>query len=321
MKRITVILILVALVATLAFTKGSSETAKYPSRSITYIIPFNPGGQSDITAQYQKDDLEKVLGINIIIKHLPGAGGAVAWSKVVKSKPDGYTISGNNIPHIILQPLVRDNAGYKTEQLVPVYMFQSTPIGLTVLKSSPFKTLDDFINYAKKNPGKITIGGSGTYTGHHLALLQLQRLTGASFTYIPSTGAAPSVANFLGGHTQALFANSNDLVHYRNKIRVLAIGTDKRFKALPDVLTFKEQGFNMTAGIDRGVCVPPGTPSTIVKTLETAFDRVCRMPTFVNKMEELGFVVQNLKSKDFKKYIEEKTKIYTEILKELGEIK
>ncbi|RKX83104.1 MAG: tripartite tricarboxylate transporter substrate binding protein, partial [Spirochaetes bacterium] len=161
MKRIIIILTLVALVAALAFTKGSSETAKYPSRSITYIIPFNPGGQSDITAQYQKDDLEKVLGVNVIIKHLPGAGGAVAWSKVVKSKPDGYTISGNNIPHIILQPLVRDNAGYKTDQLVPVYMFQSTPIGLAVLKRSPFKTLDDFINYAKKNPGKITIGGSG----------------------------------------------------------------------------------------------------------------------------------------------------------------
>ena len=253
---------------------------------------------------------------------MPGAGGAVAWSNLVKAKPDGYTICGNNIPHIIVQPLARKNAGYKTEQLIPVYMFETTPIGLAVLKSSPFKNLNDFLSYAKKHPGEITIGGSGTYTGHHLALLQLEKLTGTKFTYIPSTGAAPSVANFLGGHTQALFANSNDLVQQKDKIRILAIGTEKRFKPFfPDVPTFKELGINMTAGIDRGVCVPPGTPDNIVKTLENAFDKVCNGDTFVNKMTQLGFLVRHLKSKEFKKYIEEKTKEYTQILKDLGVIK
>jgi len=304
------------------FAAGSKETTeKYPSKSITYIIPFNPGGQSDITAQYQKEDLEKVLGVNIVIKYMPGAGGAVAWSNLIKANPDGYTISGNNIPHIIVQPLARKNAGYKTDQLIPVYMFETTPIGLAVLKSSPFKTLKDFLAYAKEHPGEITVGGSGTYTGHHLALLQLQKLTGTKFTYIPSTGAAPSVANFLGGHTQALFANSNDLVQHKDKIRILAIGTDKKFKPyFPDVPTFKELGINMTAGIDRGVCVPPGTPDYVIKTLENAFDKVCKGDTFVNKMTELGFLVRNLKSKEFKKYIEQKTKEYTQILKDLGVI-
>ncbi len=306
----------------LTFAGGTKESKeKYPSKPIEYIIPFNPGGQSDITAQYQKDDLQKVLGVNIVIKYMPGAGGAVAWSNLVKAKPDGYTICGNNIPHIIVQPLVRKNAGYKTEQLVPVYMFETTPIGLAVLKSSPFKTLKDFIDYAKAHPGEITIGGSGTHTGHHLALLQLQKLTGAKFTYIPSTGAAPSVANFLGGHTQALFANSNDLVQHKDKIRILAIGTEKRFLPyFPDVPTFIELGINMTAGIDRGVCVPPGTPKDRIKVLEDAFDKVCRGDKFVNKMQELGFLVRNLKSEEFKKYIEKKTKEYKQILKELGEI-
>ena len=252
---------------------------------------------------------------------MPGAGGAVAWSNLVKAKPDGYTICGNNIPHIIVQPLARKNAGYKTDQLVPVYMFETTPIGLAVLKSSPFKTLDDFLAYAKKHPEEITIGGSGTYTGHHLALLQLQKLTGTKFTYIPSTGAAPSVANFLGGHTQALFANSNDLVQHKDKIRILAMGTEKRFKPyFPDVPTFKELGINMTAGIDRGVCVPPETPDNVIKTLEDAFDKVCNGDTFVNKMTELGFLVRHLKSKEFKKYIEQKTEEYTQILKDLGVI-
>ena len=322
-KLITIVFTVIFLATSvLTFAGGTKESKeKYPSKPIEYIIPFNPGGQSDITAQYQKDDLQKVLGVNIVIKYMPGAGGAVAWSNLVKAKPDGYTICGNNIPHIIVQPLVRKNAGYKTEQLVPVYMFETTPIGLAVLKSSPFKTLKDFIDYAKAHPGEITIGGSGTHTGHHLALLQLQKLTGAKFTYIPSTGAAPSVANFLGGHTQALFANSNDLLQHKDKIRILAIGTEKRFLPyFPDVPTFIELGINMTAGIDRGVCVPPGTPKDRIKVLEDAFDKVCRGDKFVNKMQELGFLVRNLKSEEFKKYIEKKTKEYKQILKELGEI-
>jgi len=304
------------------YAEGSKpEAEKYPNKNITYIIPFNPGGQSDITAQYQKEDLQKALGVNIIIKYMPGAGGAVAWSSLIKTTPDGYTICGNNIPHIIIQPLVRENAGYETEQLETVYLFQTTPIGLAVLNDSKFKTLEDFINFAKDNPGEITIGGSGTHSGHHLALLQLQKLTNTKFTYIPSTGAAPSVANFLGGHTMALFANSNDLVQHKEKINILAMGTKKRFEPhLSDTPTFKELGINMTAGIDRGVCVPPGTPKEVIKTLEDAFAEVCDADNFVNKMEELGFLVQNLRAKEFKKYISDKKDEIESTLRSLGEI-
>jgi len=302
------------------FAEGATEQAAYPSKTITYVIPFNPGGQSDITAQYQKEGLQDALGVSVVIKHMPGAGGAVAWSSLIKEKADGYTISGNNLPHIIIQPLVRDNAGYETEQLQPVYLFQTTPIGLAVLKGSPYKSLEDFLAYAKAHPGEITIGGSGTHSGHHLALLQLQRKTGTQFTYIPSTGAAPSVANFLGGHTAALFANSNDLVQHQDKIIVLGMGTEKRFAALPEARTFKEQGVDMTAGIDRGVCVPPGTPPEVIAALENAFDEVCKSEAFVSKMEELGFVVHNVKSAEFKKYIAAKKTETINTLRELGEI-
>ncbi|KPJ86257.1 MAG: hypothetical protein AMS17_13275 [Spirochaetes bacterium DG_61] len=313
-------ILLLAVIPSL-YAEGAKEVEEqYPTHSIDYVIPFNPGGQSDITAQYQKDDLQKALGVNIILKYMPGAGGAVAWASMAKTEPDGYTICGNNIPHIIIQPLVRDNGGYETDQLIPVYCFQTTPIGLAVLKDSRYKTLQEFISYAKSHPEEITIGGSGTHSGHHLALLQLQKLTGTRFTYIPSTGAAPSVANFLGGHTTALFANSNDLVQHSDKIIVLAMGTEKRFPPLPNVPTFRELGINMTAGIDRGVCVPPRTPPQIVKTLEDIFAQVCTGEKFVSKMEELGFVVQQMKSEEYRRYIDEKKVEITETLKELGEI-
>jgi tripartite-type tricarboxylate transporter receptor subunit TctC len=304
----------------LTFAEGTAEQAAYPAKTITYVIPFDPGGQSDITAQYQKAGLQDALGVSVIIKHMPGAGGAVAWASAVKEKADGYTVTGNNLPHIIIQPLVRDNAGYETEQLEPVYLFQTTPIGLAVLKDGPYKTLKGFLAYAKAHPGEITIGGSGTHSGHHIALLQLQRKTGTKFTYIPSTGAAPSVANFLGGHTAALLANSNDLVQHQAKIIVLGMGTEKRFAALPDAQTFKEQGVDMTAGIDRGVCVPPGTPPEVIATLENAFDEVCKSEAFVSKMEELGFVVHNVKSAEFKKFIAAQKIEIIDTLRELGEI-
>ena len=311
---------LVLVVAGSVFANGSAENAAFPSKNITYIIPFNPGGQSDITAQYQKEKLEAALGQNVIIKHLAGAGGAVGWSTLAKSAPDGYTFCGTNLPHIIAQPMVQDEAGYETGDLVPLYLFQTTPIGLTVLKDARWDNLDEFVAYAKSHPGEITIGGSGSYSGHHIAFLMLQHLTGAKFTYIESTGAAPSVANFLGGHTDALFANSNDLVTHKNEIIVLGIGTEKRFSLLPGAPTFIEQGLDMTSGIDRGVSLPPGTPADVIATLEDAFRQVCTDPAFMAKMEEMGMVVQNMGAAEYKAYIDRTTMKYREILESLGVI-
>ncbi len=323
-RKSYIVLGIVALCALLfpafAAAGGQGEAADYPTKKITYIIPFNPGGQSDITAQFQRKPLKEALGVDIILKHMPGAGGAVAWSNLVKTEGDGYTISGNNIPHIIIQPLVREDAGYETEQLKPVYLFQTTPIGFAVAKDSEFDSLEELIAYAKENPGQITVSGSGTHSGHHLALLQLQHITGAEFTYIPATGAAPSVANFLGGHTMAIMANSNDLYAQTDKMKILAIGTEDRFKQLPDVPTFIEQGVEMTAGIDRGVCVPPDTPDAVVEVLEDAFAEVCKDETFVSEMEKMAFQVHNIGAKEFADYIERKKKSTIEVLKELGEI-
>lgn len=321
MIRIISAAVILLLTATVAFAGGDKEETEFPTKSITYIIPFNPGGQSDVTAQYQKPMLEDSLGVSVVIKHIAGAGGAVGWSTLVKSEPDGYTICGNNIPHIIAQPLSREDAGYTTEELEPLYLFQTTPIGLAVLKDSPYKTLDEFVAYAKAHPEEITIGGSGTYSGHHLALLLFQKLTGTKFTYIPSTGAAPSVANFLGGHTDALFANSNDLVTHNDEIIILGMGTEERFGLLPEAPTFIEQGVDMTAGIDRGVCVPQGTPEEVIAVLEDAFREACTDPDFMAKMEEMGMVVRNMGASEFKAYIERMTGIYKDTMEELGLLK
>ena len=322
MPQIAAVILAVAVMVlpTALFAAGGAEQGSFPTRAINYVIPFDAGGQSDITAQYQREGLERELGVDVVIRHQPGAGGALAWSALARGRADGYTIAGNNIPHIVIQPLVRDNAGYRTEDLRPVYLFQTTPIGLAVAANSPFNTLADLIDHARANPGRVTVSGSGTHSGHHLAILQLQYLSGTEFTYVPASGAAPSVTNFLGGHTQAILANSDDLVQHRESMKILAIGTEGRFHALPEVPTFMEQGYDFTAGIDRGVTVPANTPEDIVRRLERAFDAVTRDPAFVSQMEAMGFEMQFLGADAFAEYIARKQREISTVLRELGEL-
>ncbi len=313
MKRM--LSIFLALVCVMMFAVPTLA-GKYPAKKIVYQIPFNPGGQSDLEARRQQPLLEKLLGVKVVIEYKPGGGGSVGWANLVRKKPDGYFISGINIPHIILQPLARGNAGYKTEQIVPIAFFQATPIGLAVLKKSPFKTLKDFVDYAKKNPGAITVGGSGTWSGHHIANLQFQKMAGIKLTYIPSKGAAPSVASFLGGHVQALWGNSNDLYQHRERIRVLGFGTEKPFAPMPEVPTFKSQGYALLASIDRGAGAPPGTPPEIIQVLEKAFLTIANDPAIKAKMLQDGFIPIAMDSARSKAYIAEKIKQWAPVVKE-----
>ena len=224
-------LCLVVLIVSVAMASGIGTSAlaqekNYPTKAITYLTTFNPGGQSDREARRQQPLLEKILGQKVIVDYKVGGGGALGWSELVRSKPDGYLICGINIPHIILQPMQQET-GYKTEQIVPVSIFQRTPLALAVLKDSPYKDLKEFLAAAKDKPGEISIGGSGTFSGHHIATLRLQKMSGAKFNYVPFTGAAPQITAFLGGHVNAIFGNSDDLVKHADNIRVLGTADDQ----------------------------------------------------------------------------------------------
>lgn len=302
------------------FLLGGTGLAAFPEQPITYLVTFDPGGQSDVEARRQQPLLEELLGVKVLVTYKVGGGGALGWSELVNSRADGYTIAGINIPHIVMQPLVRDNAGYKTEQLEPISWFQNTPIGLAVQPNSPFETLDDFIAYAKDNPGVITVAGSATWSGHHLAMLQLQALADITVTYIPFSGAAPQVASFLGGHTTAILANSNDLVQHEDNMRVLAIGSRERFDPLPDVPTFIELGYDMTPSIDRGIAAPPGTPPEVIAALEEAFLAIVERDDVRAQMLEQGFVPLAMGAAESQAYIDAKQDEFYTLLRNLGEI-
>lgn len=293
----------------------------YPERPINYIICFNPGGESDLTARLQQPLLEKVLGVSVIISYKIGGGGALGWSELVKAKPDGYTIAGDNIPHIILQPLIRKETGYKTEQLKQIYCFEFTPDVLVVKNDSPFKSLSDLLDYAKKHPGAVTLGGSGSPSANSLGVAKLNKEAGVDITYVPFTGSAPTIPALLGGHVTGLMSYSTMAIVYKKKLRPLAVASEERFPALPDVPTFKELGLNVVEGAWRGVAAPPGTPDEIINTLAKAFDKVCRDDKFVGRMEAMGFQVVHWGPEEYTKFVQKKTEEYKKILKELGLLK
>ncbi len=311
-KVIAMITFALVLGLTISQQAWAQKETPYPTRQISYLICFDPGGQSDRVARLQQPHLDKLLGQKVLIDYKVGGGGALGWRELVRGKPDGYLMAGFNIPHVILQPLQQE-VGYKTEQINPVCLFQRTPLGLAVLNTSPYKTLQEFIDFGKKNPGALTVGGSGTFSGYHMAALRFEKLSGVKLTYVPFTGSAPQMTAFLGGHLAAIFGASDDLTRFQDKTRVLAFATETRFPGYPDVPTLKEAGLDMAEAVDRGSAVPPKTPDHIIKKLEAAFVETAKNPDVVAEMKKQGFVPIAMGHQESKTYLDKMTAIYKEL--------
>jgi len=291
---------------------------EYPVKPINYILPFDPGGESDITARIQQQPLEKVLGQSIIVQYKPGGGGALGWQELVTSTdPDGYNIMGSNLPHIILQPLVRDDAGYETNELVPIYYFQATSNILAVSKDSEIDSVDEFVEYAKANPGAVTLSGSGSYTANHLGALIFNDVAGINTTYIPETGSGGAVPQLLGGHVTGLMTYTTMGINHSEDLKVLAVAAEERNPSLPDVPTFKELGYDYVEGAYRGISGPPGLPQEIIDTLAAAFKEINSDPEYIEQMQEMGFEILDFGPEESKQLITERQEYYETMLREL----
>jgi tripartite-type tricarboxylate transporter receptor subunit TctC len=321
MKKIALGSIVLIAVIALVSVGMAGAADKFPSKRITYKICFNPGGESDITARFQEAALKKALGVDVSITYQIGGGGALCWADLVQAKPDGYTIAGHNLPHTVLQPLEMGNAGYKTLDLKQVYMFESTPNMLLVRNDSPYKTLKDFVEAAKKVPGAFTVGGSGTSSANDLGTTMLNKAAGIQLTYIPFGGTGSAVPALLGSHVTALMSYSTMAVQHKGRFRALAIASEERMEVLPDVPTFKEQGYDVVEGAYRGVAAPPGTPDDVVKVLANAFEKVMKDPEVKKKMDANAFKTEYLGPEASLALVKKKMVEYEAIMKELGRIK
>jgi len=307
-----------AITAAAGLASASAALAQgYPNKSINYIIPFNAGGESDISARFQQSVFKQIAGVEVVIQYMAGAGGAQAWSKLNSMPGDGYTMMGINLPHTVLQPMQKD-VGYKTDDLTPVHYFHYTPDAIFVHADSPFKSLKDLVEYARKSPGTLTFSGSGSNSSNNLAQARFDELAGIKTTYIPFSGTGPAVTAILGKQTLAGFNYAPSGIAHAGKMRMLAVASEKRMPAFPDVPTFRELGYDLVGGAYRGLSVPNTTPEDIRQKLSDIISKINADPTFKKKMEDGGFVLTDITYKDMPKFLAEKKKEYGALAVKLG---
>lgn len=319
MKTIKRILCACSLAAVMFGSGMAAMADDYPSKAVNYIIPFGPGGESDITARHQQPFFKKLFGQDLIISYKPGGGGAVAWAQLNSMPGDGYTIMGINLPHIIIKPRQKD-VGFKTEDITGVYMFHYTPDAIVVRKDSPFKTLQDLIDYAKKNPGKVTFSGSGKGTANHLAQVNFDKLAGIETTYVAFKGTGASVQALLGEQVMGQWGYTSVGAKHEDKVRMLAVAMEKRHPKFPDVPTFKELGFDIVSGAYRGIAVPKSTPEEIRKKLSDMIGKINADPEFEKRMLNDGFALVNIPYEKMGEFIAQKTEEYVKAAKSAGVI-
>jgi len=299
------------------FAAGAQSAFAYPERPIEYIISFSPGGESDIAARTQQPFFKEKFGQQLIIRYEPGQGGARAWSELNAYKPDGYTIMGVNLPHIVLQP-ARGDVGYGTDEIESVYWFHYTPDAIVVKADSPFKTLQDLIDFAKENPGRVVFSGSGRGSANHLAQVRFDRMAGIETSYVPFKGTGASNTALLGEQVAAAWGYTTSAAAIGDRARILALAAEKRHPEYPNTPTFKELGFDLVSGAYRGIAVPKGTPRRIKKKLSDMIGEINADPEFQKQMEDRGFVIVDVPLEKTEAFMKEKSEAYLEAAKRGG---
>ena len=294
--------------------------AQFPERPINYIIPFVPGGESDIAARLQGKVASKLTGKDFIVQNKAGAGGALAWSLLNSMPPDGYTVVGSNLPHIILQPL-EGQVQYKTEDITSVFFFHYTPDALVVAADSPYKTFADLVNAARADPGKVTIAGSGTNSANHMAFQRMEVQGKLKMSYIPFKGTGDLSTAVLGKHVDAAMTYPTYAVANREKTRMLAVATANRLPQFPNTPTFKELGYDWVDGAYRGIAVPKSTPEAIRKQISDLFLKINNDPEHRKQMLDGGYEQVDITYEQMPEFMKKRTADTMPLAKQMGLVK
>ncbi|GAB4167337.1 MAG: tripartite tricarboxylate transporter substrate binding protein [Rhodocyclaceae bacterium] len=300
-----------------ALALAGPAAAAWPEKTISYIIPFGPGGESDISARLQEPFFRKYANQSVAIQYKPGAGGASTWSQMNAMANDGHTLVGTNLPHIILQPLEKD-VGYKTDDITTVYWFHYTPDAIIVPAASPFKTLKDLVEAAKKAPGSVTFSGSGTNSANHLAQQRFDRMAGIKTTYVPFKGTGASNTALLGSQVSGSWGYTTVQMALGDRVRCLAVAMERRHPRIPECPTFKELGYDLVGGAYRGIAVPKSTPRPIQQQVSDLIGKINKSPEFVAKMEAAGFALLDIDLAKTGEFMARKKSEYEALAKEMG---
>jgi tripartite-type tricarboxylate transporter receptor subunit TctC len=303
----------------LVLASSAAFAQPWPSKTITLVVPFPPGGTTDVLARTLGEKLTAALGQTVIVESRPGAGATLGAAYVAKSQPDGYTLLVGAVHHTIATSVYKKLPYDFQKDFAPITTIALVPNVLTVNASTPVKNVAELVAMAKAQPGKLTFGSNGNGTAQHLIGTQFQNMTGTELVHIPYKGSGPLATDLLGGQITMSFDTVTPVLPHikAGKLRALAVTTAKRSSALPDVPTLDEaglKGFNL--GTWFGVLAPAGTPKEIVAKLNAEMVKVIHSPDFRKRMEEIGAEPVGDTSEQMTAQIKAETEKFARLVKE-----
>ena len=316
--------LLLILVSLLAVPFASAQDT-YPSRPITLIVPFPPGGVADIVGRPFADALSRELKSPVVIENKPGAGGGIGMGAVAKAKPDGYTLL-LALSSISILPEADKVLGraplYQLDQFTPIARLTADPTVLAVRADAPWKTLQDFVADARKRPGAITYGSSGNYGTMHMPMEMFAHTAGLKLLHVPFTGGGPAVIALLGGQVDALSTGPSTVLQHvkAGKVRVLASWGERRLASLPDVATLSESGYDAVFFQWSALFAPAGTPEPIVARLRDAARVAAADPRFVSTLATVETPVQYLDAPELRRFWDADAKKLAQAVQRVGKL-
>lgn len=317
MKRLVLVLLVLAAVFCV-FAEGAPEKAEYPGKKqINIIVPYSAGGASDTTARIYASELEKAIGTTITISNITGASGATGLEKVKNSKPDGYTMAYMPVESTMLRALGLTDLS--TDDFTFVGRAMTIPAAITVRADAPWNTFEDFIAYAKKHPGEVRVGNSGTGSIWHIAAASIEDKCGVKFTHVPFDGAAPAVTALVGGNIEAVTVSPSEVKTNVDdgKLKILVILGESRSSVAPEVKTAKELGVDVAIQGWGGFAVPKGTDPAIVAKLVEASKVAINSQAVKDLLSSKGYELAYLNGADMDKKAKAELDYYTVLVPQL----
>ena len=317
-KGMTFVLVLVGLIG----LWGTVEAA-FPERDITLVVPWAAGGGTDTLARTLVKNGKKYFGVNINVVNRVGGTGVVGMDSVVKARADGYTVGVITFNLSTYRLLAQSDLSYRDFDLIA--LLNRSQAGLSVKADSQFKTLKDLVEYAKANPGVVTVGHSGPAGAWHLAAAAIAHNHGLKFTFVPFDGAAPTRTALVGGHISVCASGMDEVLQFyqTKQVRILAANSPTRHPAFPDVPTMAEAGFPIENPIFdwRGLGAPKGTPPDVLKVLREGFKNATEDPDYIALMDKLALPRTYLDYDKFEEFLIGMEKSLEPTLEQIGLLK
>ncbi|WP_312131751.1 Bug family tripartite tricarboxylate transporter substrate binding protein [Diaphorobacter nitroreducens] len=300
---------------------AATAHAAWPEKPVTLVVPFPPGGPTDMVARVLAQSVGEQLGQSVVVDNKPGANGNIGNAFVAKAAPDGYTVLYNT-SSLALSPALYKKLSYDARKdLAPVALTAVVPMGLVVNPQLPVKTVAELVDYAKKNPGKLSYGSAGNGNVTHLTAFQVTQHYGIEATHVPYKGSAPADVDLVAGQIHFMTDTINSVAPFikDGKLRLLAVSTSKRLPNFPEAPTLAESGMSgFEAGAWQGVMVPAQTPAPVIERLNQAFLQALKSPAVLEKLRIQGTEPLGSTPAEYGAYIEKELTRWASVVKSTG---